>query len=89
MVAIVIPRVETAECETFDNTVVGTLSRTDGGFSCLSCRPVEMIDDPCKVFGVNVRPYSVVCHRCGALIVDGVKKADGSGPLCIYDPPTV
>lgn len=86
---IVIPDAESPETEAFDNTVIGTLCRTDGGFSCLECRPVETINDPCRVYGVNVRPYSVVCHRCGALVVDGIKKSDGSGPLCLYDPPAV
>lgn len=87
--ALVVPPAGTPERETFRQTVVGSLDRQDGGFYCLECRPIEGQADPCKVFGINIDFYSQTCHGCGALVVDGVKKADGVTPLSLFDPPTV
>jgi hypothetical protein len=86
---IVIPAADAPERKEFDGTIIGTLDSQDGGFSCLECRPLDTQEHPIRVYGINVSPYSVVCHRCNALVVDGAKMAkDNVTPLCLYDPPT-
>ena len=89
VIALKVPPAHTPEREIHDNTIVGTLDRNKGGFYCLECRPIDTINDPCKVYGVNISFYSQVCHGCGALVVDGCKSsAEGNPPLSLYDPPT-
>ncbi len=76
-----IPPPETAEREAFNNTVIGCL--VDGSFYCSTCKPLERQTYPVKVYGINVAPYSAVCHQCSTVVVDGVKKAvDDKTPLC-------
>ena len=86
--AFKVPPADTPERQEYDKTVFGTIDRKDGGFYCLTCHPIETIDDPCKVYGCNISFYSQVCHGCGALVVDGAKTSkDGISPLSLYDPP--
>ncbi len=80
-----IPPPETPERETFNDTVFATLE--NGHTYCLECYPLEGgIPYPVRVYGINVAPYSLVCHQCKALLIDGAKMSvDGITPLCIWD----
>jgi hypothetical protein len=41
-------------------------------FHCMDCGPIQNETDA-KVYEVNIRPYSQTCHKCGKLVIDGVK----------------
>lgn len=72
------------EREAFDKTVFATLNRQDGHIYCLECFPLEEQTDPCKVYGINIAPYSLVCYECKRLVIDGATRADGT-PLTILE----
>ena len=75
---------------TNDNDRIGWIM-ADGNLSCRACAGSLVasgcVPIPVPVYVVNIRPYSQTCHSCGYLLVDGLKKRDGSGPLCLFDPP--
>lgn len=69
----------------------------DGKFACTDCaevptdnefgRDAYLFEDGkhhCPVYRINIGIYSQQCSICKKLVVDGVKKADGSGPLNLF-----
>ncbi len=62
---------------------IGYLKR--GYFYCPACFVDDLPDKPCPVYRVNIGIYSQQCVSCKRLIVDGAKKADGSGPLNLFE----
>ena len=74
----------------YPDVVVAYLERSTHLMHCTDCAPVNAGYNPltwCAVYRVNIGVYSQDCHVCGRLIVEGVMKADGSGPLCIFERP--
>jgi hypothetical protein len=57
----------------------------NGRWICKDCpKPTEELT--CKVYYINIRPYSQQCARCRRLIVDGWKTSkDGVSPLNLFD----
>ena len=66
-----------------DREQVGYLiSGTTGlRFECVYCAT----DLRCRVYRANIGIYSQQCASCGELIVVGLNKADGSGPLNLFE----
>jgi len=50
---------------------------------CAWCYDLTL-DKLTAVYRINIGIYSQVCNKCGKLLVDGVKKADGA-PLSLFD----
>lgn len=84
--AIKIPKADTPERETFNNTMVGTIDQQTGNVRCLTCHnPTNDHDQhPVRIYGINIAPYSLTCNICNTLIIDGAKCGDGS-PLNIWE----
>lgn len=68
-----------------DNTHIGYLSPDDTSFVCLNCASDRVVQYNCKCYRVNIGIYSQQCSVCKRLVIDGVKRGDGKGPLNLFD----
>lgn len=78
-----IPVFGSEEREGFNQTIFGTIDHNDGSFHCVTCRTLTGKDDETRIYGVNIAPYSLVCHKCKELVISGLRNIAGA-PLCMF-----
>ena len=69
----------------YNTDVIGKL--IEGQFVCNRCAlQYDLAPDPLaiNVIKKHILPYSQTCHDCGKLIVNGVKREDGT-PIILFD----